>query len=68
MKKRKGDDYNVRARDQNFSRSNGFSAERKGIGKKFGKCRGINRENAVNKYNLVIIYETYFGLVLHLKK
>ena len=35
--------YNERARDQNFSRSNDFSAERKGIGGKFGKGRGIKR-------------------------
>ena len=36
--------YNERARDQNFSRSNDFrGAERKGIGGKFGKGRGIKR-------------------------
>ena len=37
--------YNERARDQNFSRSNDFrgAAERKGIGGKFGKGRGIKR-------------------------
>ena len=36
--------YNERARDQNFSRSNDFSAERKGIGGKFGKCWGIKKK------------------------
>ena len=38
--------YNERARDQNFPRSNDFSAEavrEKGIGGKFGKDCGIKR-------------------------
>ena len=54
--------YNERACDQNFSRSDYFSAERKGIGGKFGKCQEIKRENAAFNYDLVI-WTTYCGLL-----
>ena len=60
--------YNERARDHNFSRSNGLSGERKGFGGKFGKCRGIKRENVVLNYNLVIFKHILDFFQISLKK